>query len=299
MPSSPASRARSAAFTIAEGRSDGLSPSTLRSRAWSSPHRGVRVLAGSVDDRARIAALLRALPEGAFCCGPTAAVFLGLPLPRRLEAPALQTPFIAVPRDHVRIRREGVVGRRLNVEEGDIVDVDGVRCTSYVRTWADLAGSLSVTELTVITDRLLSRRHPLSTRSELEAVHRRQLGGRGSPARRQSLDLASDGSESPRESELRVLLVMAGLPTPECNVEIFDGRRFVARVDMLYRDARVIIEYDGDYHRDPRQWSKDQARRAELESLGYRVTVVTARDFDTPDVLVARIRRLLSPRARA
>ncbi len=68
---------------------------------------------------------------------------------------------------------------------------------------------------------------------------------------------------------------------------------------MLYRGARVIIEYDGDDQRDPRQWSRDQARRAELESLGYRVTVVTARDFDTPDVLVARIRRLLSPRARA
>ncbi|MGL1521349.1 hypothetical protein ACSTIE_23430, partial [Vibrio parahaemolyticus] len=81
----------------------------------------------------------------------------------------------------------------------------------------------------------------------------------GSKVRRLALDLAVDGSESPKESALRVLLVMAGLPTPECNVEIFDGSRFVARVDLLYRAARLVIEYDGDYHRDPQQWSRDQS----------------------------------------
>lgn len=77
---------------------------------------------------------------------------------------------------------------------------------------------------------------------------------------------------------------------------IRDGWRFVARVDLLYRDARLVLEYDGDYHRDSSQWSRDQSRRAELESLGYRVTVVTARDFDDPGALVRRIRRLLSAR---
>ncbi|MDI9890882.1 DUF559 domain-containing protein [Rhodococcus sp. IEGM 1404] len=144
-----------------------------------------------------------------------------------------------------------------------------------------------------MTDHLLARRNPLCTREDLERMHRRLLGGRGSKVRRLALDLAVDGSESPKESELRVLLVMAGLPTPECNIEIFHGHRFVARVDLLYRDARLVIEYDGDYHRDPRQWSRDQSRRAELESLGYRVTTVTARDFDAPEVLLMRIRRLL------
>lgn len=92
---------------------------------------------------------------------------------------------------------------------------------------------------------------------------------------------------------VRVILVEAGLPRPECNVEIFDNGRFVARVDMLFPEVKLIVEYDGDYHRDPDQWSKDQIRRAELEALGYRVTVVTRRDFDDPTALVARIRRLL------
>ncbi|MDQ1075914.1 MULTISPECIES: endonuclease domain-containing protein [Microbacterium] len=256
----------------------------------------MRVVAQSDDDLGRIAALVRALPDGAFCCGPTAAVILGLPLPRRWESRAMQTPFVGVPRSQVRIRRKGVIGRRLDVTSEDVVEIGGIRCSSPVRTWAELAEWLSVAELTAITDRLLSRRHPLATRADLETMHNRLLGGRGSLTRRRSIDMASDGSESPRESALRVLLVTAGLPVPECNVEIFDGYRFVARVDMLFRDARLIVEYDGDYHRDPRQWSRDQVRRAELESLGYRVTVVTARDFDAPDTLIARIHRLLSRR---
>ena len=93
---------------------------------------------------------------------------------------------------------------------------------------------------------------------------------------------------------VRLILIEAELPHPECNVEIWDDGRFVARVDMLYADVWLIIEYDGDHHRDPDQWSRDQIRRAELESLGYRMIVVTRRDFDDPDALVRRIRRLLA-----
>lgn len=290
----PLVRAPSPAFTIAEAAACGLSQSTLRSQAWSTPFRGMRVVPGGHDDRQRLAALLRALPDGAFCCGATAAALHGLPLPWSIAADALSVPVIGVSRAHVRIRRHGVIGRRLDVSEHDIVSLDGIRCSSPLRTWAELAESLSVAPMTALTDRLLARRQPMCSREELERMHRRFLGGRGSKVRRLALDLAIDRAESPKESELRVLLVMAGLPVPECNVEIFDGRRFVARVDMLYRGARLIIEYDGDYHRDPRQWSRDQSRRAELESLGYRVTVVTARDFDAPEALLARIRRLLS-----
>lgn len=293
IPRSPASLAPSSAFTVAEARQAGLSASTLRSTAWDARYHGVRLLPDH-GDRQRIAALLRALPRAAFCCGPTAALLHGLPLPLPLERQARDSPTVGVPRDHTRIRRVGVVGRRLDVDISDVVEVHGIRCTSPLRTWAELAASLSVAQLTAVTDALLAHRRPLATKAELDAMHLRLRGGRGSANRRLALDLASDRAESPRESHLRVLIVMAGLPEPECNVDIVDGGRFVARVDLFYRQARLIIEYDGDHHRDARQWSNDQRRRAELESLGYRFTVVTARDFDDPPALIARIRRLLS-----
>ncbi|WP_167494190.1 hypothetical protein [Microbacterium hydrothermale] len=237
------------------------------------------------------------MPRHAFVCGASAAVLHGLPLPGPVEARARERPLVGVPAGANRIRRPGIVGRSLLVAFGDLVEVDGIRCTSPLRTWAELAETLSVAQLTAVADRLISRRAPLATREDLERTHRRFLGGRGSKRRRLAVDFADDGSESPKESELRVLLIMAGLPAPETNVEIYDGSRFVARVDLLYRFARQIIEYDGDHHRDPDQWSRDQMRRAERESLGYRMTVVTRRDFDDPIALVARIRRLLAASA--
>lgn len=293
MPSNSRPEGPAAAFTIAEGAAHGLTPSTLRSRAWAAAHSGIRI-APEASERESLAALLRAVPGRSFVCGPSAAILHGLPLPGPVEVRARECPVIGVPAGSNRIRRPGVVGRSLLVAPGDLVEVDGIRCTSPLRTWAELAEMLSVAQLTAVSDRLISRRHPMATREDLERTHRRFLGGRGSKRRRLAVDFADEGAESPKESELRVLLIMAGLPAPETNVEIYDGSRFVARVDLLYRFARQIIEYDGDHHRDPDQWSRDQIRRAELESLGYRMTVVTRRDFDAPTALISRIRRLLA-----
>ncbi|MGP3534368.1 endonuclease domain-containing protein [Microbacterium sp. RD1] len=283
----------SAAFTVSEGRAAGLSPGRMRSRAFDAPFWGTRS-ARDLEDDERLRLLLSALPSHTFACGATAGVVLGLPLPLALEKRAYTEPLVGVPLEHNRIRRPGVRGRALAIGEDDVVTVGGIRCTSPARTWCELAGVLGLGQLVAVTDRILSRLDPLATREQLEEVHRRVGRSRGAAQRPLALEWSSSRSESPRESELRVLLLQAGLPMPECNVEVFHGRRFVARVDMMYAHARLIIEYDGDYHRDRDQWSRDASRRAELESLGYRVTVVTARDFDDPRALVARIRRLLA-----
>lgn len=73
-------------------------------------------------------------------------------------------PVIGVPHDHVRIRRSGVIGRRLIVEVNDVVEVDGIRCTSLLRTWAELAETLPVPHLTAVSDFLIARRMTLATR---------------------------------------------------------------------------------------------------------------------------------------
>lgn len=280
-------------FTVAHGRDAGLSPGALRSRKLQKPYWGTRSTA-ELDDEDRLRLLLAALPAHAFACGATAAIAWGLPLPWHERRRALLAPLIGVPLPHNRIRRPGVRGRALAVGDADVAEVRGIRCTSPERTWCELAGVLPFGALVALTDRLLFRGDPLTTRAALLDAHVRTGRSRGAAQRPLALEWAIDRAESPRESELRVLLREAGLAEPECNVDILDRGRFVARVDMLYRHARLVIEYDGDYHRDPRQWSLDAVRRAELESLGYRVTAVTARDFDDPAALVRRIRRLLA-----
>lgn len=265
----------------------------MRASDLYSPFHGTRAMRDLRGDE-RIRVLLDALPRHTFVCGFTAADLWRLPLPRRAERHAWEAIEIGVTATKTRIRRRGVQGRRLQVEEGDVVAGSGIRILSPARLWVDVASRMPLPDLVALTDRLISRRDPLVSLEELTDAHHRFVGSAGSGHRAAALTLCDDGAESPRESVVRMLLIAAGLPRPECNVNIFDGPRFIGRVDMLYRNAMLVIEYDGDYHRDPDQWSRDQSRRAELESLGYRVTSVTRRDLDDPPALVARIRRLLA-----
>ena len=69
-------------------------------------------------------------------------------------------------------------------------------------------------------------------------------------------------------------------------------------VDVLYADARLVVEIDGRHHElDPAQRRADELRDAELRALGYRVLRVTVHDLRNPAALAARIRRLLAAAA--
>lgn len=283
------------AFTITEARDYGISPGRLRAKDLIMPFHGTRTRK-ALEGKPSLRLLLSALPDHAFACGITAGVLWELPLSERDELTAWTHPHIGVPNTSTRIRRPEIGMHRLKVADTDLAEVAGIRTLAMPRTWVDLSRTLPLDRFVAVTDAALDHRHPLVTRDDLLEATIRFRGGRGAELRREALELCDDHSESPRESMVRVLIVLAGLPRPECNVEIYDHGRFVARVDMLYPDAKLIIEYDGDYHRDPDQWSRDQIRRAELESLGYRFMTVTRRDFDDPGALVNRIRRLLHAR---
>jgi very-short-patch-repair endonuclease len=75
--------------------------------------------------------------------------------------------------------------------------------------------------------------------------------------RRTSL-LVRSRVDSVKETDVRLVLVASGLPEPEVNGTIADGRgRFLARGDLVYRGLRIVIEYDGWHH----DRSADQRRR--------------------------------------
>jgi very-short-patch-repair endonuclease len=123
-------------------------------------------------------------------------------------------------------------------------------------------------------------RRPFCTVDEL--VRRsRACRGRGAMVARRATELVREGSDSPQESRLRLALTRAGLPEPalNCDLRTAEGH-FVARVDMLYRCTRVVVEYDGDQHRtDARQYDRDISRIDELHALGYRVVRIRKRQL--------------------
>jgi hypothetical protein len=283
-------------FIVREALEAGVAASQLSARSLLHPFHGARTTR-ELSPMARLELLMRALPSHAFACGPTAGVVLGVPLPAALHDDAFGRPTIGVSYPSNRIRGRQVRGRSLKIADDEVLTRRRIRVTRPSRTWRDLSAELDLPAFVAVTDFLIARDRRRCTIDQLTAEHTRAPRSPGAGVRRRALELCSERSESPRESELRCVLELAGLPRPECNVEIYDGTRFVARVDMLYRAQKLIIEYYGDYHRDPDQWSRDEMRRAELESLGYRVTVVTRRDFDDLPALAARIHRLLSASA--
>jgi hypothetical protein len=109
-----------------------------------------------------------------------------------------------------------------------------------------------------------------------------------------ALELVDAGSDSPRESYLRLLLIDAGLPRPQTQIPVLgvDGIP-VAYLDMGWEQHMVAVEYDGDQHRsDRRQYVKDIQRIEALERMGWVVVRVVAED--RPASIVRRVREALA-----
>lgn len=77
--------------------------------------------------------------------------------------------------------------------------------------------------------------------------------------------------DSPMETRLRMLMVLAGLPEPKIDHRIRwpDGRvRY--RFDLSYPDLKILVEYDGRQHRDDLdQWDHDADRKDWLDAHGW------------------------------
>jgi hypothetical protein len=111
---------------------------------------------------------------------------------------------------------------------------------------------------------------------------------------RAALELTDGGAESPQETRVRLLLVGAGLPKPETQIEFPDLR---IRVDIGWREWKVAVEYDGIQHRDNRfQRSWDIERIALLEAAFWSVVRVSAQMLSRPEVIVERDRTRLRER---
>lgn len=102
------------------------------------------------------------------------------------------------------------------------------------------------------------------------------------------------GCESPLEIDYYVgIEIKHRLPPPTGRqqwIELPDGRR--RRVDVLYREQRLIIEIDGAHHElDEATKRRDAAMDALLERMGWRVRRFTDRDIrERPAWVAAEIR---------
>jgi hypothetical protein len=125
---------------------------------------------------------------------------------------------------------------------------------------------------------------------------RRAGSGRWGVAAATVVALADRRSESAGESWCRLVFAGLGIGQPEQQVDIRDEYgRFVARVDFLFRERRLVVEFDGlakNAGADGREALVAEKRREDaLRRLGYRVVRLTCADLADP----ARVLRLLGP----
>jgi hypothetical protein len=155
----------------------------------------------------------------------------------------------------------------------------------------DLAGRNPLTEGVVAADMFLHSR--LVSLAELRRYVDTHPGARGIARLRRVVDLAEPKTESPMETRLRMLLVLAGLPRPEVQASIRDDDGRFLRPDLLYRNHRLALEYDGGNHRD--RLVDDNRRQNGLVITGIRILRFTAADvYGTPDRVVMLVRHALT-----
>jgi hypothetical protein len=201
----------------------------------------------------------------------TAALVHGLPLPLAHER--ARTLHVCTEEPAARHRGRGIAGHHLEPGSVRIVEVRGLRVTSPVDTWCQLASVLSLDDLIKVGDALVRRKAPFATMGELHAGVLRYAGHRGAKRLRTALDAVRTGVDSPRETELRLLLVRSGLPEPEVNATITDRHGLkIATGDLIYREYRVLVEYDGEQHRtDEDQYHWDVDRLDNIMEEAWRV----------------------------
>lgn len=141
----------------------------------------------------------------------------------------------------------------------------GIPATSVPRTVIDLVARLSFIDGVALTEAVLRGDPEVSHGLALE--RRRRLPPKGAQRVQRVLDFAGWLSESVLESHARVRWHEAGLPAPVQQAVIQRDGRFLARVDFLWKSARLIVEVDGlSKYREPGELQREKARQNALVS---------------------------------
>lgn len=253
-------------------------------------HRGVyRHTAHPESWRQRVLAAVLAGGDRTMASHATAAVLA------RFEGsrPGIDIELSLVPPGQRRPPAGTVLHRPRALGPADRDTIGPIPVTSPARTLFDIAPRLSDHQLEAVLDHACRR-------GQIWLPHLRwrlddlQTNGRpGVPRLRALVD--RDSRWGPGESWLETegfrRIADAGLPLPRCQVGCSraDGRR--ARVDLVWDEARLVVELHGhETHATRRQRQADAERAAALELAGWRVISFTYEDVtERPSYVVATI----------
>ncbi|HEY8643797.1 MAG TPA: DUF559 domain-containing protein [Candidatus Dormibacteraeota bacterium] len=274
-------------FDLAEAADAGVRAWQLRAKTWQRLGPGLYAPARIADaPLVRLAAALRRLPPEAVFAARTATWLHGL------DIEPCDPIEVIVPEGSGVSGRVGMSVSRAQLQPEEVESRQSLPLTSIRRTLVDIGRRLALIEAVVIADMALHA--GLIDKADLAAAVHAQGGSRNVASLRRMVQLAEPRSESALESRLRLILVLAGLPAPLVQVNVYDDHgEFLGRPDLLYPAERLYIEYDGGTHRQ--SLAADNRRQNRLLAARYRPLRYTAADvLHTPAAIVAQVRAALA-----
>jgi hypothetical protein len=267
-------------FRTADALALGVSWKVLQGARFRRLAKGVYVAATTTDShRIHVRAVMLTLPDEAIATGVTGLQLFGVDV-----GPQLPMTFATThPRQ---VRRRDVKVMRLKELPPHRDGVAGPE-----QCWLVAASNLNLLDLVIAGDSLLrlQRTNLVRLQSEVQ-TH----SGRGIVAARAAVRLIRERVDSPRETWLRLCLVLAGLPMPECNLIIGDDQGPIGRVDLVYLAYKLIIEYEGDQHRtDRNQWNRDIDRHEDFARGRWTLIRVTSERARWPRQVVRGVYKAL------
>ena len=283
-------------FATPAAVASGVAPHRFRNRDLEAPFRAVRAAAGTTHTLVeRCRAYQQRAGDDEFFSHVTAARLWGIPLPWWLER--RRELDVSVFRPGHPPQSAGVIAHRIS-HAVPLRSRQGLSLASPVETWIQLGAVLGLDELIIAADGIMRRKRPLATYDELHAAAMSAFRRPGVRRLRAALVEARAGTDSPRETRARLIIVRAGLPEPVVGHTVFDQKGdFVGTPDLFYVQYRIAMDYEGDGHRTDTQTFNDDIERAELfQDADCRYVRITRDHVDNPHRLVARVRNALIQR---
>lgn len=187
--------------------------------------------------------------------------------------------------------------------DSEITTIKGLRTSNLVRTLVDCLLDLPATDAFVVGDSLLrigTHAHRLdrervertASRLRVQAADLLRRRGRRHNSRRARLmlGLLSPWSESPGESEMRFLLLVAGTPEPTLQHQVTTGDRQWF-IDAAWPHALIGLEFDGrgKYAGSADTLYREKRRQEHLERRGWTILRVGWPDLKDPELLISRV----------
>jgi very-short-patch-repair endonuclease len=189
-----------------------------------------------------------------------------------------------------RVRMPGVRAHRIEIEDAEITRVDGIVCTSLLRTALDcLLWLPEEAGRALAVDAL---RRGLFTADELTATVAAAPQRHGLQRAWSVVRDVSGGAHSEAEVRCHRLLRAAGIGGWRANAQVHDVDGLIGIVDLLFESASLVVEIDGRaFHSDAQTFQRDRTRQNRLIAAGYSVLRFTWDDLvRRPEYVVQQIR---------